>query len=286
MKPILFCVLCICAIQSNINAQCYRVEFNDIAWASQFSDLAMYELRGPISKVNTFSYKSLDSFGSITKGERVCHNEILFNKNGLIQKTISFNENDKIDELTTYEYEDGKKKFETNYNSKGELFNKTVFIKEGKILRKQLYIKDGSLNDQYYIYTYNEIGRIVKEEWKYHENKFPLYPSVEYYSYDNYNRLSKVIDSRHQYTITYIDIYSKNPAKWIEFDTEKKKVTKEVQLEYNIKGDLIKTIEDGKLKKHYEYTYDERDNWIIRIEFETEAKIPKSIINREIEYLK
>jgi hypothetical protein len=286
MKRVLLYVFCVFFIQSNIKAQCYRVEFNDIAWASQFSDLALYELRGPISKVITFSYKPLDSFGSITKGERVCHNEVLFNKDGLIQKIISFDENDKIDELTTYEYEDGRKKFETNYNSKGELFNKTVFIKEGQILREQLYIKDGSLNDQYYIYTYDEKGRIVKKERKYHENKLSLTPRIDYFSYDNYNRLSKVIDGRHQYTITYIDIYSKNPAKWIEFDTEKKKVTGEVILEYNNKGDLIKTIEDGKLKKYYEYTYDERDNWITRIEFETEAKIPESIVNRKIEYLK
>lgn len=82
------------------------------------------------------------------------------------------------------------------------------------------------------------------------------------------------------------DTYSKKPAKWIEFDTEKKKVTEEAILEYNNKGDLIKVTEDGKLRKYYEYTYDERDNWITRIEFETEAKIPESIVNREIEYLK
>ncbi len=278
--------MCLCFIQSNINAQCYHVEFDKIEWATQFTDLAAYELKGYVSKVNTFSYEPLDTFGSITKGERVCLNEILFNKNGMIEKKISFDKDDKIHELTTYEYDNGKKKFETNYNSKGELSNKTVFIKEGRILREQLYIKDGSLNDQYFVYTCDERGNVIKKEWKYHTNEYSLNSSVEYFYHDKNNRISKIIDGKRQYSITYGVTYSKKPVKFSAFDTEKKKLIEETIVEYNNKGDLMKVIEDGKLRKYYEYTYDENDNWITRIEFQTEAKILRSIVDRKIEYLK
>ena len=148
MKRLLICIYFVCLIHSNNYAQCYRIELNDVVWERQLSDLARYEIKGPVSKVTTYSYKALDSFGSINKGERVCYNEILFINNGLIQKTISFDENDKIDELTTYEYEDGRKKFETNYNEKGELLSKTVYSKESRTLSEQRYFKDGSLNDR------------------------------------------------------------------------------------------------------------------------------------------
>lgn len=111
-------------------------------------------------------------------------------------------------------------------------------------------------------------------------------PTVKYFSYDNYNRMAKIIDGDRIDTITYKDIYSKNPIKLSEFDKVKKKVTEEVLFEYNNKGDLVKTIENGKLMEYYEYTYDAKQNWITRIKFETEAKIPYSIVNRKIEYLK
>jgi hypothetical protein len=285
MKRLLIFLYFLCLIHSNNYAQCYDIELNDIEWDRQSSDLACYELKGPISKVTSFSYKPIVSFGSITKGEKVCHNEIFFNKNGLIQKIISFDETNKIDELTTYEYEDGRKKFKTNYNSKGELFNKTVFIKEGQILRKQLYIKDGSPNDQYSVYTYDERGYVIKKEYKYHASEASINPTVKYFSYDNYNRINEIINGDRKDTIIYKDIYSKRITKFSAYDTVEKKVT-EVLFEYNNKGYIIKVIMDGKLMNYYEYTYDAKDNWITRIEFETEAKIPYSIVNRKIEYLK
>jgi hypothetical protein len=286
MKHFLLFVFCVVFFQSNINAQCYNIELNDIEWERQYSDLACHELKGPLSKVTSFSYKPLVNFGRITKGERVCHNEIFFNKNGEIQKIISFDETNKIDKLTTYEYEDGRKKFKTNYNSKGELINKTIFIKEGQILRKQMYIKDGSPNDEYFVYTYDARGYVIKKEYKYHASESSTNPTVKYFSYDNYNRIIEIFDGGRKDTIIYKDTYSKQPTKFSVFDRVEKKVTEGLIIEYNKKGDIIKETIDGKLMNYYEYTYDAKDNWITRIEFETEAKIPYSIVNRKIEYLK
>ncbi len=286
MKRLLICIYFVCLIHNDIYAQCYRIELNDVVWERQLSDLARYEIKGPVSKVTKYSYKALDSFGSITKGERVCHNEILFNENGVIQKIISFNENDKIDGLTSYEYEDGRKKFETNYNEKGELLSKTVYSKEGRTLSEQRYFKDGSLNDRYLIYNLDEKGNIIKKEYKNHNAKSSRYSEAIYFSYDNYNRIIKVNEGGGPIHFSYSNIYSKKPIKFSEFDAVKQKVTSEGYIEYNNKGDIIKIIKNGKLQECYEYTYDERDNWITRIEFETEAKIPESIVNRKIEYLK
>ncbi len=269
-------------IQSNIFSQCYimRIFWDDSE--KLFPEFSCHQFKSPVSKASSIYYQVIDSFGMITRGERITHNEAHYNENGVLKKEISFYPDDDYI-LTAYEYELGRKKFETKYNSKGELLSKNVFTKEGRILREQIYNRDGTRENIYYIYTFNEGGSIIKKEFKCHipeGNSIPIY-----FSYDNYKRISKIKNGRYQYTITYDDI-QKKPIKYIFFDTIKKKVIIELLFEYNNKGDMIKIIENGKLSLYHEYTYDEKDNWITRIDFQTEAKIPYTIVNRKIEYLK
>lgn len=264
----------------SINAQCfiyYRYDFKNV------SDLDKRDLKGKIEIVTFSHYEVNNSFGEISKGNKKCEQEVLFNEDGTVNKITEYDSNGEIEDVDIYEYENGEIKLISHYNEEGNLVSKTAYIKDGLEIREQLYGSDGSLNDQYYVRNYDSKGNMIKEVWKYHKDPKESY--IIQCFFDKNNRVTKYI--RHGDDIsflTYKDNYSKFPVKIERPDPKTKKLKVDESYEFNFQGNIIKEYHKGKLSRSYEYTYDIKGNWIEKIEFKSEAKIPVEIIERKINY--
>lgn len=266
--------------QSSINAQCsinHDDEFN------KMNDLEKRELKGKIQSVTYSHFVVINNFGEISKGKKECEQEILFNEDGSVNKITNYNLNGEIEDVDIYEYENGEKKFIRSYNKKGELGSTTAFIKEGLNIREELVGTNGSLNDQYFIRTYDKQGNMIKEVCKYHKD--PKVSEITEFYYDKHNRVIKYIENADDiFIITYKDNSSKYFVKSERYDPVTKKMEIQDRLEFNSLGSIIKSYWHNELSQSYEYMYDKNDNWIRQIIFKTEAKLPYQIIERKIIY--
>jgi hypothetical protein len=267
-------------ISISINAQCgigYKYDFKN------FTDLEKRDLKGKIEIVNFSHYEVNNSFGEISKGEKKCEQLVLFNMDGTVKKIIQYDSKGEIENIDIHEFENSQIRLISHFDNKGILISKTAFINEGKDIREQLFLADGNLNDQYFIRSYDLNGNMVKVTWKYHEE--PRKSDVTQYYYDKNNRVIKYIrDKDDLFIITYKDNFSKFPIKIERPDPITKKMKIDESFEYNSQGSIIKEYDNGKLSRSYDYIYDNKKNWIKKLVFKTEAKIPYEIIERKINY--
>jgi hypothetical protein len=264
---------------SSIKAQCgigYEYDFKKV------TDLEKRDLRGKIERVTYSHYGLINSFGKITKGIKNCEQEVLFNKDGSVNKITNLDSKGEIKDVYSHEYENGEIKFINHYNNKGILVSKTAFINEELDIREQTYTSEGRLNDQYLIRSYDLIGNLVKEVWKFHEE--PQKIGIDQYYYDKNNRVIKKVRGDDIFVFTYKDNYSKIPVKIERIDPITKKMKIDRSFEFNSFGSIIKEYDIDKLSRSYDYIYDNKNNWIKKVLFDTEAKIPYEIIERKIKY--
>jgi hypothetical protein len=279
MKKIITLIIFFSLSIQSINAQCdiaYNYDFKNI------TDLEKRDLKGKIKSVAYSHYELNNSFGEISRGTIKCQQEVLFNEDGTVNKITEYDSKGEIKDVDIHEYENGEIKLISHYNNKGILVAKTAYIKDGLDIREQRYSADGSLNDQYFIRSYDLNGNMIKEIWKYHENK--KYTSINKFNFDKNNRVIKFIDENDILIITYRDNYSKIPAKIERLDPSTKKIKIETTYKFNSQGSIIKEYDIDKLSRSYEYIYDNKNNWINQTIFRTEAKIPDEIIERKINY--
>lgn len=278
-KSILLIIFLSISIRS-VNAQCgigYNYDFKNI------TDLDKRDLKGKIKSVTYSHYDVVNNFGEISNGTKKCEQELLFNEDGTVKKITEYNSKEEIEDVYVHEYENGEINLISHYNNKGILVAKTAFIKEGLNIREQLFGSDGSLNDQYFIRSYDLQANLIKEVWKYHEN--PKESDITKYYYDKYNRVLKYIRHGNDiFTLTYKDNYSKTPVKIERFEPLTKKLKIDESYECNFQGSIIKHYFHEELSRSYDYIYDNKNNWIKQIVFLTDAKIADEIIERKINY--
>jgi hypothetical protein len=266
----------------SINAQCWIAHKYDF---KNFSDLEKTDLQGKIEIVMFSHYDVNNSFGEISKGNKKCEQEVLFNEDGSVNKITNYESNGGIDDIEIHEYENGEIKLISKYNNKGTLVSKTAFIKDSLEIREQLFSSGGSLNDQYFLRSYDLKGNMIKEEWRYH--KEPKKSDKTQFYFDKNNRVIKYTrNGDDTFIISYKDNYSKIPFKIDRLDPVTKKFKLDESHEFNSQGNIIKEFDKGKLSRSYEYIYDNKGNWIEKIVFQSEAKIPYEIIERKIYYFK
>lgn len=254
------------------------------------NDLARQEASGNVKSIRTTGYEAIEKFGEICEGD-VLYGEdinsiIAFNQEGYITETSYFNHSGNLEKKSVYVFDsDGKVTKINNYDGDGDVIGRTVYTynKDGKTTKMVNYDKSGKIN-----YT-------LKYEWdgdKCIKSQFISEYTKGDYSINEFNGNSLVKSV----------VYDKNGEKTGEsFEYENDKITKivyseyAISLTYNDKG-LCTSIVNGQLYNTnsyhgaegesyiYEYEYDNKGNWIRKVEKNKQSKKPERIFVREIEY--
>ena len=210
------------------------------------NDLTEENLKGKVKSIKETTYKAIEKFGQIEKGDVLVDSSAVYTDYGRFK---IYNEK-------------GNKIEENRYNSDGSLYYKVTYKYDGKGNKIEVnhYDSNGSLILKY-TYKYDENGNKIEECW-YNEDgslivKFtPKYDEngnmMEVNNYDSDGSLHK------KFTYKYDEKGNK-----IEINN------------YNSDGRLDS-------KTTYKYEYDKNNNWTQRIEYKN--TIPNSITERIIEY--
>lgn len=258
--------------------------------AKQQNDLTWQEASGKVKSIRTTGYDATEKFGEISEGDVLynddINNLIEFNKDGFITEISYFNHRGDLAKKSVYVFDDDGKVSKINiYDGNENEIGRTVYTynADHKVTKIVDYDKSGKIN-----YTQNN-------EWE--GDKCIKSQFINEYSKGDYcinefkgNNLVKSV------------VYDKNGNKtgeYTEFENDKmtKIVNSEftISLTYNDKG-LCTSIINGQLHSTnsyywskgdsflYEYEYDDKGNWIRKIEKEGKSKKAKRIFVREIEY--
>ena len=256
----------------------------------QQNDLTWQEASGDVKSIRTTGYEATEKFGEISEGDVLydhdINNLIEFNKDGYITEISNFNHSGDLSQKSVYVYDgDGKVTKINKYDGDGNEIGRTVYTYNNnkKVTKIVDYDKSGKIN-----YT-------QKNEWdgdKVTKSQFINEYSEGSYSMNEYNGN----------TLVKSVVYDKNgkpTGEYTEFENEKMKkiVTKDftISLAFNNKG-LCTSIVNGQLfntnsyywakgeSYTYDYEYDDKNNWIKKIERKKNSQKATRIFVREIEY--
>lgn len=256
----------------------------------QQNDLTRHEASGDVKSIRTTGYEATEKFGEISKGDvlynQSVNNLIEFNKDGYITEISNFNHSGDLSQKSVYVYDgDGNVTKINKYDGGGDEIGRTVFTYNNN--KKVTKIVD-----------YDESGKINytrKNEWE--GDKVTKTQLINEFSEGNY--------SMYEYngnTLVKSVVYDKNgkpTGEYTEYENEmiKKIVNKDftTSLTFNSKG-LCTSIVNGQLfntntyslvkgeSYTYDYEYDDKDNWIKKIERKKDSQKATRIFVREIEY--
>lgn len=256
----------------------------------QQNDLTRQEASGDVKSIRTTGYEATEKFGEISEGDvlynQSVNNLIEFNKDGYITEISNFNHSGDLSQKSVYVYDgDGNVTKINKYDGGGDEIGRTVFTYNNN--KKVTKIVD-----------YDESGKINytrKNEWE--GDKVTKTQLINEFSEGNY--------SMYEYngnTLVKSVVYDKNgkpTGEYTEYENEMiKKIVKKdftISLTFNSKG-LCTSIVNGQLfntntysllkgeSYTYDYEYDDKDNWIKKIERKKDSQKATRIFVREIEY--
>lgn len=261
------------------------------------TDLEIMNLRGRVKYFREYSYKAIDSFGKISKGERQFKDGFksipyggyfTFNKDGNFYEVIEYDKNGLIKGKDVYTYNKNGYKIERNtYASERKLQYKIIYKydEKGYLIDESLYNELGKLENKVVVNNNEENQEIIKKSYdsKGDPNGFDEL---------KYDEKGNLIDSRH-------NSFGIKSSRIIYMKYDKKGNLIEENSHYTIKEGSVDILTNFKYNKHddiieywfdssdesktkYEYVYDSNLNWIKRIEFDN--GFPQYIIERKIEY--
>ena len=272
-------------------------------------------LKKIISEERVTTYKAVEKFGEIVKGEVLCkHIPILtlkstadlenddnsnfyrkYNKRGNVVSSEYFDESLTImrKEISTYDKSDTIETFMNTYYNNGELKEKWKIFETKKIDSVFIYSNDGKLTDKF-IYTYDKKGNEI---------------GLTYFSQNTpFSKSDYLYDSLGNKCSDWYFLWNETKGTWdyekskeYVYNKDKKIVTETIDegLNNHIKNFLIihykwdtfgNCIEEKRNYKNntkdititFKYTYDKNKNWIQTIEYHN--SIPFSIKIRELKY--
>lgn len=258
----------------------------------QQNDLTRQEASGDVKSIRTTGYEATEKFGEISEGDVLygqygqdVNNLIEFNTDGYITEISNFDYSGDLSQKSVYVYDGDDKVTKINtYDGDGDEISRTVYTYNNnkKVTKIVDYDKSGKIN---YTQKYEWDGDKVTKTQFISEYK-------EYYWMDEYNGN----------TLVKSVVYDKNckpTGEYWEYENEKPKkiVTKDftVSLTFNNKG-LCTSIVNGQLintnsycwtngeSYTYDYEYDDKGNWIKKIERKKDSQKATRIFVREIEY--
>jgi len=264
------------------------------------TDLSKNKLKGNIKSVQQFTYKAIEKFGEITKGE-ITRMSLSYMDN----TNIIYNPDGNILEKHTYyvQKDHWSKTYTCEYSMTGELINMSRLNGVGKSIRKIVfnYDNNGNNNEQTEYKVKNEIEIISnKIIYKYNDNRNKIegnkYISDGTFSkgwiakYDNKGNIleKKWYKSNKVYYMKQIYQYDEkgNMTEFTKYDEPNGKISFKQTFKYSKNGDPISKSEgiEDTYDETYEYKYDEFNNWVRKVIFIN--GVPKYIQERDIVYYK
>ena len=274
------------------------------------------ELNSPVKSVDIRTYKASSKFGELVKDDLAdgYYYIVTFNDLGLCEKYVSYDDKDKIMYMQKASYDSNGLLTEVaSYLDDGQLSRlyKYMCREDGECLKYEVFNEDGDLKsvllrkfdgDKFVEYReeeYNAGDTLVNETiYKYngdvlescsrYMNKELQY-TEKYSKYDKYGiQESSVYDYNGDlYQNRYFE-YDKNGeivvVRLLDVDGNK---TYDAECRRN-ENDLVsyQRVWDGEEETitEYEYEYDQKGNWIKKIEFKGTLRKPVKITEREIVY--
>lgn len=256
------------------------------------NDLLESNLNGKVKSVRETSYKAIDRFGEIQKGD-IIDDEILIsnyyslynNKGNLIdlinyeidgsiynKTTITYDKNNRVSEII-WVYDDGNQdKWISKYDEHGYLIEDKSYNVDGSLYNKYLYINDNNGN-LLSTSCYSADGTMRSKSFNKYDQKDNLTEHKEY------NSLGQItFEQQYQYD---------KAGNMVEYIYKRSDYFKKSISSYDDKNNLIEEIDyssEGKVKEKrtYSYKYDKKNNWTTKIFYRND--IPLYLIEREIAY--
>ena len=270
----------------------------------------------PVKSVEERTYMASSKFGEVVKGELVYgyYDVWEFNNLGHVEKFVSYNDEGEINWMHKYTYasngtlseiaeysHDGQlyQLYQFECREDGEWLKCDVFDENGDLKRVQVRKLDGDKGVEYRDEKYNDRDTLIEEEIyqyngdvletvSFYRNK-ELYAIQKFSKYDRYGiQEGSIYDaSGDMYKSFYVEC-DKNGNLAVEriFDADGNK-TNDRHVKRN-ENDMV--IYERRVEKEeetiaeYEYEYDQKGNWIKRIEYEGVLRKPVKITEREIVY--
>jgi len=256
------------------------------------NDLHDYNLKGKVKSVRETSYKAIDRFGEIQKGDIIdefslfSNYYVLYNNRGNILTEIEYDLDGSIDNKSTYSYDKNNRVLEiiwlnndgsqdrwiSKYDEHGYLVEDKWYEDDGSLYLKYQYVNDNNGN---ILSTscYAADGTLKSKFIKKYDQKNNLLEHKEY------NSLGEIIleqQNRYDKSGNRIEkIYKRSDFYNMSLSS------------YDDKNNVIEEIDyssDGKVKEKrtYSYEYDKKNNWTTKIHYRNGN--PLYIIEREIMY--
>lgn len=238
------------------------------------------KLQGDVKSTKYTTYEVSKKFGEIIYENVICSEKQFFDKTGFLTKDISYFKNGNISSIDVSKYEN-KRLIKTNhYNEDGKLVAETFFKQSKDTIRKQRVIGNGKLNNQWFIYIYNNKNQITEEIWL--ENKSA---NVSKYRIQ-YDKKERKISRSSENIITYYKYFKNEKLPYAQHtvDLNKGKNTSIIIFEYDKYGNLTKKINNDYFNMIWEYEYDNIGNWIKKTYYTINTKSPIHVEKREIKY--
>jgi len=252
-----------------------------------------------------FNCKSLVDFNNLKDYELSYKYIIKYDNNGNVIETKVYNGRDSLLICKTiYDYDAKENLVEKKHYRDGLLNLKFIYNYDENVKNEiEEHYDNGRIFCQY-ISKYDDKGNIIetnkywynyrydKKEDKFKELEKIYLMEQNIIKYDNKGNIIEIERNEYKYdgSLSHKKKYNhKYDDKGNEIESYDGFLDLRNVYKYDNKGNEIENScykSDGSLyyKSTYEYKYDSKGNWIERIDYEGEAKIPKSINERKIEY--
>lgn len=284
-----------------------------------------YQMNGNVLSVKVVSYDATTRFGEVVKEDADDYNDCVvyrLNNQHLIEAESHFyystyRDRDILTMMTKRAYDGERLLSEEQYDDDGDLEMKhtykydgdkvTSIVKynnESEVIEKSLYTYDG---DHQSIVVYDDEGEVIRRI----ESTFDGKELVSETIYDATGQKTLVCTlskSGDAYTYNYEDLAADNIYSYTSKSDKHGRLiyiahstnmgTEELFIEYDKHGNATICrggetsldgryflVEDG-VDSYYEYKYDSHNNWIERIGYHGETRMPFEIVERTIEYRK
>jgi hypothetical protein len=303
MKKIITTLICVSAIAAGAWAQ-----------SAKKTDVEEGGLKGKVKSVKETYYEAINKFGEVIKGkERYPPTLTRYDVKGNKTEWNGYNSDGSFSYKYTYKYDaKGNTIEKIEYNSAGSLKSTWEYDNKGNNIEYNEYSSGGSLGKKV-IYKYDDKGNRIeqneynsdgslreKSTFKYdakenriERNEYNSRGSLRYkstYKYDNkgneieWNEYNSAGGFDYKYTYKY-DAKGNN----IEYKTyilvagALYEIFSTTLFKYDANDNVIEKIA-GDSVHNYNYRYDRKGNWTVKIYFSTAAHLPVHINERAIEY--
>jgi len=242
-------------------------------------DLNYYEVEGKVNHLSIYHYLALEKDGEIVKGEPYLEGEgdqtLTFNKQGYAIEVYFYGEADSLDSKLIRDHDkDFKCLGEAGFNAKNEPIFEWIWLYDdkGNNTERIQVQEDSSLFTSWYLY-YDESGELIART-VFRSPNSNLFDSLRWTLDDKKRQVE-------EWNYGYYGLYGYNKVEYIG-ETDKiakiyrydylEDLTDYFELSYN-DHDLLadaKQFNADSLEQqvlNFEYTYDEKGNWITKIQF-------------------